>query len=125
MILGWKLLLAPGISLVNLSVVPVAWRPPPLVFGVELADLFKDPAVSVGMISWFIGVAMNLAGSVQYPVQVGWFVAIRLERLLPLTGLGIAESGVDRCVAWSFIIIATVVFDSSWLAIAILDFGSS
>ena len=68
-------------------------------FGVELAGLFKDPAVSVGMISWFIGVAMNLAGSVQYPVQVGWFVSIRLEWLLPLTGLGVAESGVDRCVA--------------------------
>ena len=99
MILGWRLLLTPGISLVNLSVIPVAWRPPPLVFGVELAGLFKDPAVSVGMISWFIGVAMNLAGSVQYPVQVGWFVSIRLEWLLPLTGLGVAESGVDRCVA--------------------------
>ena len=68
MILGWKLLLTPGISLVNLSVVPVAWQPPSLVFGVELAGLLKDPAVSVGMISWFIGVAVNLAGSVQYPV---------------------------------------------------------
>ena len=39
-----------------------------IVFGVELAGLFKDPAVSVSMISWFIGVAVNLAGSVQYPV---------------------------------------------------------
>ncbi len=68
-------------------------------FGVELAGLFKDPAVSVGMISWFIGVAMNLAGSVQYPVQVGWSVSIRLEWLFPLIGFGIAESGVDRCVA--------------------------
>ena len=44
-ILEWKLLLAPGIWLVNLSVVPVAWRPLPLVFGVELVGLFKDPAV--------------------------------------------------------------------------------
>ena len=51
-----------------LSVVPIAWRPPPLVFDVELADLLEDPTVSVGMISWFIGVAVNLAGSVQYPV---------------------------------------------------------
>ena len=91
--------MTPGVSLVNLSVIPVAWRPPPPVFGVELAGMFKDPAVSVGMISWFIGVAMNLAGSVQYPVQVGWFVSIRLEWLLPLTRLGVAESGVDRCVA--------------------------
>ena len=47
---------------------PVAWWPPPLVFGVGLAGLLKDPTVSVSMISWFIGVAVNLAGSVQYPV---------------------------------------------------------
>ena len=58
------MLLTPGIWLVNLSVVPIAWRPPPLVFGVELAGLLEDPTVSVGMISWFIGVAVNLAGSV-------------------------------------------------------------
>ena len=62
------MLLAPGIWLVNLSVVPIAWRPPPLVFGVELAGLLEDPTTSVGMISWFIGVAVTLAGSVQYPV---------------------------------------------------------
>ena len=58
----------PGFSLVNLSVIHVAWWPLPPVFGIELAGLFKDPAVSVGMISWFIGVAMNLAGPVQDPV---------------------------------------------------------
>ena len=68
-------------------------------FGIDLAGLLKDLAVSVGMISWFIGVAMNLAGSVQYPVQVGWFISIRLEWILPLTGLGVYESGVDCRVA--------------------------
>ena len=62
MILGWRLLLTPSVSLVNLSVIPVAWRPPPPVFGVELAGLFKDPSVYVSMISWFIGVAVNLQG---------------------------------------------------------------
>ena len=40
----------------------------PLVFAVELAGLLEDPTASVGMISWFIGMAVNLAGSVQYPV---------------------------------------------------------
>ena len=65
---GGKLLLTPGIWLVNLSVVPIAWRPPPLVFGIELAGLLENPTTSVGMISWFIGVAVNLAGLVQYPV---------------------------------------------------------
>ena len=95
---GGKLLLTAGVWFVDLFVVPIARRPPPLVFGIELAGLLEDPTAYVGMISWFIGVAMNLAGSVQYPVQVGWFVAIRFEWLLPLTGLGTAESGVDRCV---------------------------
>ena len=62
------MLLTPGIWLVNHSVVPIAWRPPSLVFSVELVSLLEDPTVSVGMISWFIGVAVNLAGSVQYPI---------------------------------------------------------
>ena len=65
-ILGGKLLLTPGIWLVNLSVVPIAWRPPPLVFGVELAGLLEDPTAYIGMIGWFIGVVVNLAVSLQY-----------------------------------------------------------
>ena len=50
-----ELLMAPGIWLVNHSFVPIAWRPPSLVFGVELAGLLEDPIASVGMIGWFIG----------------------------------------------------------------------
>ena len=50
-IFGAKVLLTPGIWLVNLSVVPIAWRLPPLVFGVELVGLLEDPTTSVGMIS--------------------------------------------------------------------------
>ena len=65
---GGKLLLTPGIWLVSLFVIAITGRPPPLVFGVELAGLLEDPTTSVGMISWFIGVAVNLAGSIQYPV---------------------------------------------------------
>ena len=65
---GGKLLLTPGIWLVCLFVVAITWRPPPLVFGVELAGLLEDPTASIGMISWFIGVAMNLAGPIQYLV---------------------------------------------------------
>jgi hypothetical protein len=38
------------------------------VFGVKLAGLFKDPTTSVGVIGWFIGGAMNLAGPIQYLV---------------------------------------------------------
>ena len=63
-----ELLLTPGTLLVSIFVITIAWRPPPLVFSVELACLLEDPTTYVGMISWFIGVAVNLAGSVQYPV---------------------------------------------------------
>ena len=99
MILGWRLLQTPGFSLVNLSAIPVAWRLPSPLFSVELTGLFNNPTVSIGVIGWFIGVAMNLAGSVQNLVQVGWFISVHPGWLLPLTGHGFAESGVDRCVA--------------------------
>ena len=65
---GGKLLLTPGIWLVSIFVVAIIGRPPPLVFGVELAGLLEDPTASVGMISWLVGVAVNLAGSIQYPI---------------------------------------------------------
>ena len=61
-----KMLLTLDIWLVSLFIIAIARRPPLLVFGVELADLLEDPTTSVGMISWFIGVAMNLAGPIQY-----------------------------------------------------------
>ena len=63
---GGKLLLTPGIWLVSLFVVAITGRFLPLVFGVELAGLFEDPTASVGVISWFVRVAMNLAGPIQY-----------------------------------------------------------
>ena len=42
-----------------------------------------------------------------------------------MTGVGAAESGVDRCVLRYFVIIATLVFIASWLAVAVSDFGSA
>ena len=63
-----KLLLTSDIWLVSLFVVAITGRPPPLAFGVELASLLEDPTASVGMIGWFVGVAVYLAGSIQYPV---------------------------------------------------------
>ena len=65
---GGKLLLTPGSWLVNLFVIAITGRSFPLIFGVELAGLLEDPTPSVGVISWFIGVAMNLAGPIQYLV---------------------------------------------------------
>ena len=65
---GGKLLLTPGIWLVSLLLVAITGRPLPLVLGVEFAGLFEDPTASVGVIRRSIGVAMNLAGPIQYLV---------------------------------------------------------
>ena len=62
------MLLTPGVRLASLFVIVVTRRPLHLVFGIKLADLFKDPTASVGVIGWFNGGAMNLAGSIQYLV---------------------------------------------------------
>ena len=48
-----------------------------------------------------------------------------LEWLFPLTGFGAAESGVDLCVLRSFIIISTLVFIASWLAVVVTNFRSA
>ena len=77
------------------------------------------------MSSWFIGGAMNLAGMIQYLIEVGWSVSIFLGWLFPLTGLGAAESGVNYCVLCYFIIITMLVFIASWLSVAVLEFGSA
>ena len=59
--LRWKFLLSPHIWLARFVLIFSLWSLP-FVFGVELAGLLEDPTFSVGMISWFIGGAMNLAG---------------------------------------------------------------
>ena len=61
--LRWKFLLSPRIRLTRFVLV-FALRTLPFVFGIELAGLLEDPTFSVGMISWFVGGAMNLAGPV-------------------------------------------------------------
>ena len=55
-------------------------------FGIELAGLFKDPTVSVGVIGRFIGGAMNLARPIKYYVQTRWTIFVSFEWLLPLFG---------------------------------------
>src|SRR3954470_17239058 len=57
---GGKLLLNPGIRLASLFVIAVTGRPLPLLFAIKLVSLFEDPVASIGVISWFIGCAMNL-----------------------------------------------------------------
>ena len=58
--LRWKFLLSPRIWLARFVIV-FALRSLPFVYGVELARLLEDPTFSVGMISWLVWVAMNLA----------------------------------------------------------------
>ena len=72
----------------------VVVQPLVLVFGIYFAGLFEYPAVSVGVVSWLVLGAMNLARALQYTVQTGRSLIVSFERLLPLTGLGSAEFGV-------------------------------
>ena len=65
---GRKLLLSPGVLLVSLFAVAIVGRPLLLVSCIRLAGLFENLTASIGVISWFIGVAMNLAGPIQYLV---------------------------------------------------------
>ena len=63
--LRWKFLLSPRVRLARFILV-LALRSLPFVFSVELARLLEDPTFSIGVSSWFIGGAMNLAGPIQY-----------------------------------------------------------
>ena len=91
-------------------------------FGVELAGLFKHPAICVGVISRFVGGAMNLARPIKYLVQTRWTIFISSEWLLPLTGFGATESDIHRRV---FCMVSTLVLVASWFAIAVSDFRSA
>ena len=68
---------------------------------------------------------MNLTGPIQYLIQIGYSVSLCLEWLLPLTGFGAAESGIDRCVMRSLITIATFVLIAWWFPVAVSNFGSA
>ena len=71
------------------------------------------------MIGWFVWGAMYLARSIKYAVQAGWSLIVSFIRLLPLTGLGAAESGVD-CRIFSIIAVnATLVLIAMRPAIAV------
>ena len=75
---GGELFLAPGVLLASRSIVFVTQWPPPLVISVKLACLLEDPTVTVDMISWLIGVTVNLTRSVQYPIKGGWSILVCL-----------------------------------------------
>ena len=74
------------------------------------------------MIGWFVGGAVYLAWVIEYAVQAGWARIVPFERLLPLAGLGTAESVVDRRVFGIITVVSTLVSVASGLAVAISGF---
>ena len=60
--------MSPGVWLESLFVFADTRRPLPFVFGVELACLFENPTISVGMIGGFVRAAVNPTGPIQYLV---------------------------------------------------------
>ena len=77
------------------------------------------------MIGRLVGGAMNLVGSIEYSVQVGWTVFVPFEWPLPLTGLGATESGIDRRIFGIVIVASTLVFVASGPAVAVPGFRSA
>ena len=65
---------------------------------------------------------MNLARPIEYSVQTRWTISVSFEWLLPSTGFGATESGVDRRVFGAFVIVSTLVLVALWLAIAVPGF---
>ena len=122
---GGGFLLSPYVLWERLFIVVLARRPFPLLFSVELASLFKDPTISVGVIGRIIGGAMNLARPIKYSVQTRWTISVSFEWLLLLTGFRATESGVDRRVFGTFIIVSTLVLVASWLAVVVPGFGGA
>ena len=64
----------------------IAVQPLVLVLGIYLAGLFEHPAISVSVIGWFVGGAVNLARVVKYAVPTGRSQIVSFEWLFPLTG---------------------------------------
>ena len=71
------------------------------------------------MIGWFIGGAVDLAWTIEYAVQTGRARIVSLKWLLPLTGLGATEFGVNRRVFGIVAIFLMLISVASWLAVAI------
>ena len=65
---------------------------------------------------------MDLAWAIEYAVQAGRALIISFIWLLPLTGLGATESGVDRRVIGIVTVVPMLVPVASGLAVAISGF---
>src|SRR3990170_4081979 len=77
------------------------------------------------MIGWFIWGAMYLARTIEYAVQAGWSLTVPFIRLLPLTGLGATESGVNCSVIGVIAIASAFLSVASELAVAAFALGGA
>ena len=100
-------------------------QPLVLVLVIYLAGLFEHPAISVSVIGWFIGGAMNLERAIEYAVQTGRSQIVSFERLLPLTGFGVAETGIDYRILSVVAIVSALVSVAPWLSITVTDIRSA
>ena len=77
------------------------------------------------MIGLFTRGAMDLARTIEYAVQAGWSLIVSFIWLLPLTGLGATESGVDCHVIGVVAIALAFVSVASELAVAVFALGGA
>ena len=77
------------------------------------------------MVCWLIRGAINLARPVEYAVQAGRSFFVSFEWLLPLTGFGATESGVDRRILCIIIVASTLMFVASGPSVLVSSFGSA
>ena len=77
------------------------------------------------MVGWFFWGAMDLAWTIEYAVQAGWSLFVSFIWLLPLTGLGTTESGVDCGDIGVITIASAFVTTGSELAAAIFGLGGA
>ena len=120
-VLTWgEFLLSSSVRTPGLLVI-IAVQPLVLVLSIYLAGLFEHPSISISVIGWFIGGAVNLAQAVEYAVQTGRSWVVSFERLLPLTGFGVAESGIDFHILHIFAIVSMIVSIAPWLSVTVTD----
>ena len=73
------------------------------------------------MIRRLVGGVVNLAGSIEYSVQIGWARISSFEWLFPLTGFGASESDIDCRILTIVAVNAAFVFVATRPAIMVLD----
>ena len=77
------------------------------------------------MIGWLIRGVVDLTWTIEYAVQAGRALIIPFIWLLPLSGLGATESGIDRRVVRIITVASTLVSIASGIAVAISGFRSA